>query len=396
MLLDTRNQCLLAAMLYMVSLPTYLLPAYAQATGSSGQAETESLDVLQPYVMPPAGAFRPDRISIEQSAAIADWARSGHANASSESFVHWNEEGEIPPICATCHSGAGFRSLYGLDGSAPGLPEQAIPIGGVVDCETCHNPGLSELEHVRFPSGLMQPVEPGEASCMTCHQGRAAGVTVAEAVAGMVEDEVQVELGFINPHYALAAATWLGGRAAAGFQYPEKSYSGRFFHARPVNSCASCHDPHTLQVSEQTCASCHENSTPQDIRLSRISYDGSGDLSKGIRADIAANAEVLKTMIVDYAAAVAEMPIVYDGHRYPYFFADANSDNRADETDGKPVVYKSWTPRLLKAAYNWKLVTADPGAYTHNPHYVLELLHDTIEDLAASLDRDMSTLSIRR
>ncbi len=163
-----------------------------------------------------------------------------------------------------------------------------------------------------------------------------------------------------------------------------------------MNSCASCHDPHTLQVSEQTCASCHEKSTPQDIRLSRISYDGSGDLSKGIHADIAANAEVLKAMIVDYAAAVAAMPIVYDGHRYPYFFADANSDSRADETDGKPVAYKTWTPRLLKAAYNWKLVTADPGAYAHNPHYVLELLHDTIEDLATSLDRDMSTLAIQR
>lgn len=396
MLLDKRNQFLLAAVLYTVSLSAYLLPAQAQETGSPELAETESLEVLQPYVMPPAGAFRPDQISIEQSEAIADWARSGHANASSESFTHWNEDGEIPPVCATCHSGAGFRSLHGLDGSTPGLPEEAIPTGGVVDCETCHNPGLSELEAVHFPSGLMQPVEPGEASCMTCHQGRAAGVTVAEAVAGMAEDDVQAELRFINPHYAVAAATWLGGHAAAGFQYPEKSYSGRFFHARPVNSCASCHDPHTLQVSEQTCASCHEKSTPQDIRLSRISYDGSGDLSKGIRADIAANAEVLKAMIVDYAAAVAAMPIVYDGHRYPYFFADANSDNRADETDGKPVAYKAWTPRLLKAAYNWKLVTADPGAYAHNPHYVLELLHDTIEDLAASLDRDMSTLSIQR
>jgi hypothetical protein len=31
--------------------------------------------------------------------------------------------------------------------------------------------------------------------------------------------------------------------------------------------------------------------------------------------------------------------------------------------------YASWTPRLLKAAYNYQFVAKDPGAYTHNPSY---------------------------
>lgn len=382
---------------YAVLALVFISAAQAQEGGSPETTGLDSSDdVLHPYVMPRSGAFRPDQIAIEQSAFIAAWARSGHANASSESFAHWNEDGEIPPVCATCHSGAGFRSLYGLDGSTPGLPEQAMPTGGVVDCDTCHNPGLSEVDEVRFPSGLMHPVEPGEASCLSCHQGRASGASVTKAVAGMPEDEPQAELSFINPHYAVAAATWLGGYAASGYHYAGKSYSGRFFHARPMSSCASCHDPHTLQVSQQTCATCHEESVPQDIRLSRLSHDGSGDLGKGIRADIQANADLLKTMLVDYAAKVAMTPLVYDGHRYPYFFADANDDKRADETDGKPVGYNAWTPRLLKAAYNWKLVMADPGAYAHNPHYVLELLHDTIEDLAGPLGRDMEALGVRR
>lgn len=374
-------------------------PAAAQDAGNDAAAATEIeqlKEALQPYLMPKSGPFRPDRIAIEQAAAISAWARSGHANAASESFTHWNDEGEIPPICATCHSGAGFRSLYGLDGSAPGLPEHALPTGGVVDCETCHNPRLSEVKEVRFPSGLMHPVEAGEASCLTCHQGRAAGATVQKAVADMADDTPNPELGFINPHYAVAAATWLGGYGGSGYQYPGKDYSGRFFHARPVASCASCHEPHTLEVAEQSCMTCHEESATKDIRLSRLSYDGSGDLSKGISADIAANAGVLKQMLADYAAAVAGTSMVYDGHRYPYFFADANGDGRADMAGDTPVPYNAWTPRLLKAAYNWKFVTADPGAYAHNPHYTLELLHDSIEDLAGALDRDISTLGIQR
>lgn len=359
--------------------------------------EIEQLEeALRPWVMPDSGPFRPDRIAISQAAAITAWSGSGHADAASASFSHWDEDGEIPPICSTCHSGAGFRSLYGLDGSQPGLPAQPVPTGGVVDCETCHNPRLSEIAEIRFPSGLMHPAAPGEASCLTCHQGRAAGATIAAAVGTRAADTPDPELGFINPHYAVAASTWMGGYAASGYQYPGKDYSGRFFHARPVASCVSCHEPHTLEVRQDSCQTCHEQGSARDIRLSRISHDGSGDLTKGIRADIEANAATLKQMLLDYAGATAGKAMVYDGRRHPYFFADANGDGRADESAGKPVAYDRWTPRLLQAAYNWKFVTADPGAYAHNPHYALELLYDSAEDLAGPLGRDMAGIGMRR
>ena len=54
--------------------------------------------------------------------------------------------------------------------------------------------------------------------------------------------------------------------------------------------------------------------------------------------------------------------------------------------------YGSWTPRLLKAVYNWKVVTADPGIHAHNPYYALELLYDSIADLASAdgMDVDMT------
>jgi hypothetical protein len=88
--------------------------------------------------------------------------------------------------------------------------------------------------------------------------------------------------------------------------------------------------------------------------------------------------------------------MIYDGTRYPYFFADANGDGVIDESEGRPAAYTSWTPRSLRAAYNWKLVTADPGNYAHNPPYMLELLFDSMEDLSVPLGTDMQALGVLR
>ncbi len=51
---------------------------------------------------------------------------------------------------------------------------------------------------------------------------------------------------------------------------------------------------------------------------------------------------------------------------------------------------------MLRAAYNWKLVSSDPGNFAHNPDYTLELLYDSIEDLAGPLDIDMKETDILR
>ncbi len=362
--------------------------------GSAAQQSVESGEPM--FKMPKSGPFSPESISIPNAKAIAAWARSGHADAASEAFTHWNDEGAIPPECAICHSGVGFRAYHGLDGNPKGLSKEPFPIGGVVDCETCHNAGMSQIVEVALPSGSMHPVNSGEASCFTCHQGRASGASVEKAVAGKAEDVGSSELRFVNPHYKIAAATNLGGYAGLGYQYPGKTYSGRFNHAKPVATCVSCHEPHELSVSEETCLTCHQSGDPKTIRIARQSYDGSGNTKKGIYHDISANADLLMMLIQDYAAEVAGKPIVYDGSRYPYFFADANADGRPDIVEGRPVAYSDFTPRLLKAAYNWKFIKADPGIHVHNPHYALELGYDSIEDLAGALGRDMSGFGLLR
>lgn len=359
-------------------------------------SESAESEVEVPFALPQSGPFTPADIEVKNSQAIDDWFRSAHADAAAEAFRHWDEDEEIRPACATCHSGEGFRAFHGLDGSEPGVVEGPIDTGGVVDCGTCHNAGLAEITAVRFPSGLMHPVQGVEASCMTCHQGRTAGVNVREAIAGQDDDATNPELRFINPHYATAAATWLGGYGGAGYLYEERDYSGRFFHARPVSTCNSCHEPHTLEVAFEPCLTCHQADSPQDIRISRQSYDGSGNTSVGIRSDIQANARLLLETVKSYAADVAGAPMVYDGTQYPYFFSDANGDGVIDVSEGRAVAYNAWTPRSLRTAYNWKLVTADPGSYAHNPHYALELLYDSIEDISAPLGIDMEALDLLR
>ncbi|SDZ34660.1 Cytochrome c7 [Jannaschia faecimaris] len=364
--------------------------------GQSQQVEAPQAPVEPMFTMPKSGPFAPESISIPNATAIAAWARSGHADATSESFTHWDEEGKIPAACATCHSGEGFRAFHDLDGSPKGMSEDPFPVGGVVDCETCHNEGMARITEIALPTGAMHPVRGGEASCVTCHQGRASGASVNAAVDGLDDDRPDADLRFINPHYNIAAATNLGGYGQLGYQYPGKTYSGRFNHAKPVATCVSCHEPHSLEVATDTCLTCHMSDDAKAIRISRQSYDGSGDTKQGIFHDIDVNATLLMSLIEDYAVQVAGTSIIYDGARYPYFFNDANADGLADEAGGRATSYTAFTPRLLKAIYNWKFVKADPGIHVHNPHYALELLYDSIEDLARSTGRDMSEFDLLR
>jgi len=386
----------ICASLLAVTLVLVLVLDARSVVSQTADADGAADESVIPFALPQTGPFTPADISIDNDEAIANWFRSAHADAAAEAFRHWDEDEEIAPACATCHSGEGFRAFHGLDGSEPGVVEGPIDVGGVVDCGTCHNAGLADITEVAFPSGLMHPVQGVEASCMTCHQGRTAGVTVRAAITDMDLDTANAELRFVNPHYATAAATWLGGYGGASYQYDGRDYSGRFFHARPVSSCNSCHEPHTLEVAFEPCLTCHQGESPQDIRIARQSYDGSGDTSVGISSDIQANAALLLDSVKSYAADIAGVPMVYDGNSYPYFFTDANGDGVIDQSDGRNVAYNGWTPRSLRAAYNWKLVTSDPGNYAHNPHYALELLYDSIEDLSGPLGIDMATLNLLR
>jgi hypothetical protein len=102
-------------------------------------------------------------------------------------------------------------------------------------------------------------------------------------------------------------------------------------------------------------------------------------------------AAVLSRALRAYSREVAGVGIIYDAHTYPYFILDANSDSRADTNEnGGLIGYNAFTPRMLKAAYNYQYVQKDPGAFAHNATYVLQALYDSIEDLNTQLTRKIN------
>ncbi|MDI3338072.1 polyheme membrane-associated cytochrome C [Defluviimonas aestuarii] len=316
--------------------------------------------------------------------AVEAWLASPHARRGSESFTHWNEDGEIPAQCATCHSSIGIRDFLGGDGSAAGLVDQPVALGALIDCTACHSAAASVLDQVTFPSGVSIGDLGSSAVCMVCHQGRQSSDGVEAALVGL-DDAVSPELGFVNIHYRAAAASLMGTEARGGFEYPGKTYAGRFAHVPDFNTCTTCHDPHGLQVRPEPCAECHKTADLTAIRTRPADVDGDGDTGEGVAGEIASLHDALGRAISAYAAQIADASLVYAPDAYPYFFGDLNGNGALDaEEAAYPNRYQSWTPRLLRAAYNYQFIAKDPGIYAHNPTYAIQLLIDSIDDLGES------------
>ncbi len=327
-----------------------------------------------------------ETIPVERVPFYHDWAGSPHAKRDARAFNNWNDEGEIPEACARCHSTPGFLDYIGADGSTPGKVDRKAPTGSLIGCGACHNETTRQMTAVTFPSGLRVEELGAEARCMTCHQGRASTFSVNEAVAGMADDTVVPELEFINIHYRAAGATLMGTLARGGYEYAGRSYASQRRHPAPFNSCISCHELHTVAPRAEPCAACHDGVTDRKslagIRKSKTDHDGDGDLAEGIAAEVAELHGRLLAAIQAYGTDVAGKPIGYDAHAHPYFFNDLDGSGSIEEGEATaPNKYASWTPRLLRAAYNYQFVAKDPGAYAHNAPYVLQLLHDSLADL---------------
>jgi hypothetical protein len=334
---------------------------------------------------------------------LQEWMTSGHADAAAEAFRHWDEEdpAEIPDTCAKCHSSIGYQDFLGADGSEAGVVNAPAALGTVVDCVACHNSVTVVKDSVVMPSGLEITGLGDESRCMECHQGRESKMSVDAAIekAGAEPDEISEDLGFRNIHYYAAAATKYGTLAQGGYEYDGNMYDANFAHVEGFETCIDCHNSHTLELPVEACAECHEDVATvedlRDIRMagSEVDFDGDGDEEEGIYYELEGLQEVLYAAIQAYANGVVEAPIAYNGDAYPYFFADADANGSADEGEER---FASWTPRLLKAAYNYQTSKKDPGAYAHGGKYIIQLLYDSIADLNSALTEPVDATGLRR
>jgi hypothetical protein len=307
------------------------------------------------------------------------WLTSAHADTEARAFSNWNEDDppEIPEACAKCHSTTGYHDFLGLDGSTPGAVDAPAPVGTTIECEACHNETTGQKDSAVMPSGAELTGLGDSTHCMECHQGRQSTVSVNEVVAGLDEDAVNEELSFLNIHNNAAGPTLYGTEAKGGYEYKGQAYTGRFEHVAEFETCLDCHDPHTLRVTAQKCNACHVKAVDfarlQNIRVSKVDYDGDGNTTEGIAGEIQTMRERLLLAIRIYAARTEGLDNIVYEDRNPYFF---------DETGEK---YTTWTPRLLRAAYNYHYSRKGRGGYTHNAPYTIQLLYDSLNDIGATV-----------
>jgi hypothetical protein len=330
----------------------------------------------------------------------AAWAASGHADRSSESFVHWDDDDPpmIPTACAKCHSTVGYLDFLGEDGTAVRAVDNEAQTGTTLYCNVCHNPSAHEMTSVIFPSEVEITDLGPEASCMQCHQGRESTDSVQKALADLPADEVSDKLGFINVHYLVGAATKMGSRVRGAYQYDGRAYDGFFEHAAGLRQCVDCHDAHSLRIEPQACSPCHFNVVDSgdlwDIRTTQVDYDGDGDTEEGVAAEIQTLHEALYAALQDYASSVIGTPILYSAGSFPYFFVDTDGDGKVDvKEQGFGNRYTAWTPRLVRTAYNYHYVHEDPGRFAHNPHYILQILYDSLVDLGQQVSVEMNGMT---
>jgi hypothetical protein len=336
---------------------------------------------------------------------------SGHFNGSGPQFRDWDAEGEVPAGCARCHSAEGLPTYIKNAGTLVIDSRGNVQVTGIIgmptangfQCATCHDeskfPAITALTGVVFPSGktvtfstkdakgVLQPVTAN--ICLECHQGRQSTLSVNTYLKNFKDaDVVTSTISFKNVHYFAAGATLFGTDAQVAYEYDGQAYNGRNLHDGKTNKCTDCHDKHELNVKLDTCTTCHPGvKDPGEIRMAsdKTDWNGNKDVKEPIEKEIATFQEKLYAAIQKYATDKSKTPIVYDGSTNPYFFV-AGADGKAtvDKT-GAPVRYNAFSPRLLKAAYNYQFSIKDPGAFAHNPKYTMQILYDSIKDLGGDV-----------
>jgi hypothetical protein len=347
-----------------------------------------------------------EKISAQVDLSNAHRSDSGHFAGSEKAFRHWDANGAVPGGCARCHSGEGLKTFL-----AEGTNVSVAPSNGFL-CSNCHD-SLTEftrypVNSVKFPGGATLTFGEGEEAnlCMLCHQGRESAKSVDAAIGGLADDELKLKddgtsvLSFRNIHYFAAGATLFGAEAGGAYEYDGEEYLGRNLHggteAAPdfggPTKCTECHSTHGLSVKVDSCVTCHKTVQAEaDVLNIRwpsdtTDWDGDGDAAEGIRGEIITMSDALYAALRAYARDGApKTGIVYDPATHPYFFLDADGDGQADKDDqGASKRYNLWTPRLLRAAYNYQYSQKDPGAFAHNGKYVLQILYDSLQDIGGA------------
>lgn len=321
---------------------------------------------------------------------------AGHFAATEMAFRDWDGEGEVPATCSKCHSSKGLP-LFVKEAEASSDKVTGVtiaqPLSQGFECATCHDvtqfPATYAVPAVKFPSGATLTFGEGAPAnlCMECHQGRQSTPSIDKAIGDNTDDAVVEGLSFRNPHYFGAGATLWGTEAKGAYEYKGQTYLGHHAHVDSGQSCVTCHNAHELGINTELCGACHGGATdPATIRMGTTDYDGDANTTEGMADEVNTMEEKLLAGIQTYAKDKLGTALAYDPNAYPYFFIDTNGNGVADPEEAtRENGYATWSPRLLRAAYNYQWVQKDPGAFAHNGKYILQVLYDSLKDVGGDV-----------
>jgi hypothetical protein len=352
---------------------------------------------------------------------------------------HFQASGHNTGVCSRCHSGDGFRDLIGADGSTVDVlnvqygstaaaATQRTSFNSGFRCNACHNGATilgnptTYLNQHKFASGNVLTLDGKSAICAQCHDGGRPGYEVsqlmAQAPVGVATDAqlVGTKNATVRAHYFPAASTLYGKEAGNWYQYPGMNYTARNQHGGN-NACTFCHDAHTGDLPADgtnadqiggKCGGCHANeaggtiSTLAALQANR-QYGFNGDIDgNGVEEDLQTEINglgaTLYQAIQAYAVNVSGTAICNPNPTDNKFYVLTDGNAATCGVAGGPNVapYNKWTPRLLRAGYNYLMWQQDPGTWAHNPRYVIEVLFDTITDLNAGLGANAVPFSGKR
>ncbi|MFW2388565.1 MAG: hypothetical protein ACN4G0_09530, partial [Polyangiales bacterium] len=336
--------------------------------------------------------------AIGTATPTQQWQISGHGDAASEVFRHWDEDGEVSGACSKCHNTNGFAEFAQGQSTTAHLPLSTV------DCTSCHNQfnlySNSEtrwddlttnpaLDDVEFPSGETANLETNSNICMSCHPGRSSTDDVNDATPNG-ENVVYDSYSFINIHYYAAGATLFGNDVRGGYQYEGETYRGlnpfgvhtNLPDAVGLVDCIGCHmnadedeaKKHTFLPKVADCNTCHVGSTFPTMSGSPTNNFSDIQTLKG---ELLAAIQAYANTGNPATGLPKDSPVQYDGGSYPYWF-------KAGVPAIYPNRYLDFDFDMLTAAYNFVVADKDPGGYIHNGAYIKQLLVDSIEAMGGS------------
>ncbi len=317
--------------------------------------------------------------------------------------------------CTQCHHGLGSIDFQ-MDRQGT---EKAQVLWGdaTVTCLTCHDPHQDKNgtgKNVRLPAkisindlfadrgknprgainrfmdGTELPPNLGDSViCIFCHQGFNSGLTVYLGVKNKVDPYTKPDqvidpagFGFVNPHY-LEGAALLWSRNAWEFFFdsvPQMYTTGNPNHQKM--NCVGCHmskaspdnskGGHTWKPNIETCQGCHGSSLKDFHSVpASADYDGDGTVKTAFEEIGTLHPDT--GLLGQLSTALAAKGIIYNPHKFPYFFND------------KGFPYRAFTSHTLSAAFNLAYSYRTRNAvYVHNTKYVVQILQDSLRALGVT------------